>query len=178
MVRAYPQATKTRQFQIILRLVYIYTYTNQIALNGKLGGQNMRIDKAIWNYIENELYNYDDTKKEIQQMRNDIISQHSGGSEDGIPPSKLSNSDTTCRKAVKLLSSSALQCMNHNIRAIDKALARLNEDHKTLFELKYRQMMPWQRVCMEMPATERTYFRLRRELIIMVGMEMGVVKEI
>ncbi|MDS1030726.1 hypothetical protein RDV78_09700 [Bacillota bacterium LX-D] len=85
-------------------------------------------------------------------------------------------SDTTARKAIKLVSSKVLATMNRNISSIDRALSRLSEEHQKLFQLKYRGNLPWQKVCDEMPTSERTYFRLRRELVAMVALEMGLAE--
>ena len=42
----------------------------------------MRIDKSIFRYIEHELYNYDETKKELQRYREEILERHTfSGSE-------------------------------------------------------------------------------------------------
>jgi RinA family phage transcriptional activator len=132
-----------------------------------------RLNKAYWRYIENELYNYDDTKELIVNLREDIIN-HTPTKE--LVPGTGYVSDPTARKATKLVSSKAIARMMTVIKAIDKALARLTDDHRAIFELKYRQALPWQQVCQELPTSERSYFRLRRELILMVAYELGLAE--
>lgn len=133
----------------------------------------MKLDRAVFRYIEHELYNYDETKKEIEELRMDIIEK--GPLKEAVPGTGYV-SDTTARKAIKLVTNTALARMERTVRAIDRALARLSDDHRQLFELKYRQCLPWQRVCELIPLSERSYFRLRRELVLMVALEMGLAK--
>ena len=133
----------------------------------------MRLNRAVFRYVEHELYNYDNTMVEMQNLREDII--------DRTPtretvPGKGYVSDPTAKKAVNLVSSKAIARMTTVVNAIDRALARLTDNHRALFELKYRQALPWQQVCQELPASERTYFRLRRELVIMVAVELGLAE--
>ena len=135
----------------------------------------MKLDRAVFRYIEHELYNYDETKKEIEELREDIIER--APLKETVPNMGYI-SDPTARKALKLVSSTAIARMERTVRAIERALARLSDDHRQLFELKYRQCLPWKRVCELMPVSERTYFRLRRELVIMVAFEMGLLNEI
>mgnify|MGYP000872409590 CR=1 FL=1 len=133
----------------------------------------MKLDRAVFRYIEHELYNYDETKREIEELRMDIIEK--APLKEAIPGTGYV-SDPTARKAMKLVTSTALARMERTVRAIDRALARLTDEHRQLFELKYRQCLPWQRVCELIPLSERSYFRLRRELVLMVALEMGLAE--
>lgn len=85
-------------------------------------------------------------------------------------------SDPTARKATQLVTNTDLARMARTVAAIDKSLARLSEDHRALFELKYRQTMPWRRVCRELLTSERTCFRIRRELVEIVALEMDLAE--
>lgn len=134
----------------------------------------MKLARAVFKYVEHELYNYDLTKKIIDELREDIIL--STPYKEAVGSTKAGVSDATAKKAVKLVSSVTLARMTRTVMAIDRALARLTDDHRQLFELKYRQALPWQRVCDEMPTSERTYFRLRRELVLMVAVELGLAE--
>jgi len=61
------------------------------------------------------------------------------------------------------------------INAIEKSLAILGEKHRKIFKLKYQEMYPWQEILVEMNISDRTYFRLRRELVATVGQQLGVL---
>lgn len=137
------------------------------------GGGNMKLPRAVFRYIEHELYNYDNTLNEIQRIRDEII--------DALPvretiPDAGYISDPTAKKATKLVTNTVLVRMTRTVAAIDKALARLSDNHRALFDLKYRQDLSWQQVCQELPVSERTYFRIRRELVHMVATELGLAE--
>ena len=133
----------------------------------------MKLNRAVFRYVEHELYNYDNTLLEMQSLRENII--EAPPLREAVPGTGYV-SDPTARKATQLVTNTALARMARTVAAIDKSLARLSEDHRALFELKYRQAMPWKRVCQELPSSERTYFRMRRELVEMVALEMGLAE--
>lgn len=133
----------------------------------------MRIPPATWRFIEQELYNYDATKKEIESLREDIISTSAHPINTA---GKQGPGDPTSGKVVKLMSSPALAQMERTVRAIEKAFAMLSEDHLLVYELKYRQGLSWQRVCSDAPMSRRAYFKLRRELVLTVGANLGLIQ--
>jgi RinA family phage transcriptional activator len=139
-------------------------------VSGRGGGQ-VKLSRAVFRYIEHELYNYDTTLVEIENIRVDII--EAPPLRETIPSSGHI-SDPTARKGTQLVTNTALVRMTRTVAAIDKALARLSDNHRALFNLKYRQDLPWQQVCQELPTSERSYFRMRRELVQMVALEMGL----
>lgn len=133
----------------------------------------MRVDKSVFKYIEYELYAYEQTKKEIESYKECII--------EGTPTIDVRGgsgiSDSTASKSIKLLSSAFLLKAERTINAIEKSLEILSKKHRRLFELKYRECLPWREVYLEMNISDRTYFRLRRELVIVVGIQLGLIKE-
>lgn len=135
----------------------------------------IRVPRAVWLYIEHELYDYDAKKQAIKEMEEDIIFSVP---EKGTTPGRGYMSDPTARKAHSLMTSTAIRHMVRVIQAIDRALARLKDEHRKVFELKYRRGLPWQQVCQEMHIDRATFFRYRRQLITMVALEMGMVKEV
>jgi RinA family phage transcriptional activator len=133
----------------------------------------MRINKRIFQYIEQELYDYEDTKKELEQCREEIIyGEHR-------PEVSVQSGlgDVTQSKAVKLASSTYILQAERTTKAIEKGLAELGQQHKDLYRLKYRDCLPWQEVMLELGISDRTYFRWRRELVTIVGRNMGVIGE-
>jgi len=133
-----------------------------------------KIPRAVFRYVEHELYNYDLTCSELEQLREEIIST-SASPGYIVAGAGGEASDSTGAKAVKLITNVAIARMVRTLSAIDRALMRLQPYHRKLFELKYRKCKPWQEICMEMHIEERTYFKYRRELVVMVALEMGFV---
>lgn len=131
----------------------------------------MRIDDPVFKYIEHELYNYQQTKKDLALYKEQIL--------EGTPKPEVSTesglSDTTANKAIKLMTSTYILQAERVINAIEDTLDMLGEKHKKLFRLKYIDCMSWQETAIEMGISDRTYFRLRREIVATVGQKLGLV---
>ncbi len=131
----------------------------------------MRINKSIFRYIEHELYNYNQTKKDLALYREQII--------DGTPLSEVSvqtgPGDVTANKAIKLTSSAFVVQAERNISAIDRSLELLGGRHKELFKLKYQMGVSWPNITIDMGISDRTYYRIRRELVVVVGQQLGLI---
>ena len=134
------------------------------------------MNKAIFRYIEHELYHYEVTKQAIEDMREDIISEVPQMSGDVV--SSFTISDTTQKKATRLITNAALLRMSKTTESIDRALDKLEDVHRQLFYLKYQERKKWREVCEELPTSERTYFRVRRELVLMVALELGMISQV
>ena len=134
-----------------------------------------KINRSIFRYVEHELYSYHQTKKEIEDIRESIIEgtckPESGSRTEGC------TSDTTGSKVSRLLSSAALMRMERVINAIDVSLDRLGEQHRDLFRMKYQLRYPTEKICQEMPCSDRSFYRQRRELVEMVGSHLGFMAE-
>jgi RinA family phage transcriptional activator len=131
----------------------------------------MRINKSVFRYIEFELYNYQETKRELERYKEEILESTN------IPEVNVQTmpGNVTESKAIKITSSPFVMRAEKTIKAIDKALAILGEQHWRIFKLKYCDCMPWQEVCLEMDISDRTYFRWRRELVMTVGQQLGLL---
>jgi RinA family phage transcriptional activator len=131
----------------------------------------LKIDRRVFKYIEYELYNYEQTKRDLALYKEQVLE---GTSKPEVAV-QSGLSDPTASKAIKLMSSAFVMHAERVINAIDKSLAMLGEQYKRLFELKYIKCMPWQRIIYEMYISEGTYYRLRREIVTTVGQKLGLV---
>lgn len=131
----------------------------------------MRINKSVFRYIEFELYNYQETKRELARYKEEILESTN------IPEVNVQTmpGNVTESKAIKITSSTFVMRAEKTIKAIDKALAILGEQHWRIFKLKYCDCMPWQEVVINMDISDRQYFKLRRELVIAVGQNLGLL---
>ena len=133
-----------------------------------------KIPPAYFKMIEFELYNYDNTKEEIEVIKDEIIGGSPRPAGEQARVTNTAVSDPTFTKAAILTTNVTLLYMERTIKAIDRALMQLSESHNEIFELKYRQGNHWKQVLSKMYISERHYFRQRRELIEAVGMQMGI----
>jgi len=136
-----------------------------------------KINRAVFRYIEHELYNYDNTKEELEALRDTIIEQVPAMKEDQEKVTGGELSKPTERKGVKLLTNKLVVRMSQTVEAIDRALDRLGEEHYAIFELKYRRCKDWKEIIHEAAMSERAYFYKRKELVEMVALQMGLLSE-
>lgn len=131
----------------------------------------IKVEKCVFQYIEHELYCYDDTRKDLEFQIQEIIHGKL------MPDVKVQNEpgDTTSNKAIRLATSAYILQAEKNLKAIDKALDMLADIHRELFKLKYQSRLSWKEVMLEMNISESTYFRLRRTLVTAVGQKMGLL---
>ena len=132
---------------------------------------DMKIDKSIFRYIEHELYSYDETKRELARYREDVLE----GTHFPEVSVRSNPGDSTASKVVRLTSSAFVIHAEKVINAVDRSLAILGDKYMELFEYKYQKGLPWQEVVLEMDISDRTYFRLRRELVMTVGQQLGLI---
>lgn len=118
------------------------------------------------------MYCYDEIKKELELYKEQIIE---GESKPEVSVNGGCMGNKTESRAIKLVSSKFIMQTEKVIQAIDKSLGILGDTYKELFEYKYRKGLAWQEVMAEMCIAERTYFRMRRNLVTMVGQQLGVL---
>lgn len=133
----------------------------------------MKLSRPAFRYVESELYNYDETKKELEELQEDIRNSTPDMSGDMVKGGTVSSQPEA--KSIQLLTNKVLVRMDRTIKAIDKALSILGEEHNLIFELKYRQNLNWRQVVIEVPTSQDTYFRKRRELVQMVAVQLGLI---
>jgi len=133
----------------------------------------LKLSRPAFRYVESELYNYDETKKELEELQEDIRNSTPDMSGDMVKGGTVSSQPEA--KSIQLLTNKVLVRMDRTIKAIDKALSILGEEHNLIFELKYRQNLNWRQVVIEVPTSQDTYFRKRRELVQMVAVQLGLI---
>ncbi len=135
-----------------------------------------KLKREIFRYIEFELYQYEENKKMIEQIRDDILYQYGQPyARDGVKTQRAAPGDPTGQAALKLITTSALAHAERTARAIEEALARLTGQHRAIFEKQYQEKKPWRKICTELNICESGYFKKRRELVFMVGVQMGLI---
>lgn len=135
----------------------------------------MRINKKVYNYIDYELSNYKFYEKNIEAIRKDILTS-SPLPADGQPKGN-NTSDPTVDKVIQLNTPMAIYKMEQNKKCIERALEKLDVDHKNFFEANYVKTNGNEKfkVCNDLPVSERTYYRMKNRIIECVGREMGLI---
>jgi hypothetical protein len=136
----------------------------------------VRVPNHLWEHIQSELYRCADTRRELQEMREDIL--HGSSARGGRNGSGMS--DPTAAKGVALAeleSSAAYLHAGRIVRAIDSALARLGEQSRRFYQLKYEQgISDPLRLQAELHISSTTLYAIQRRLIVTVGYNCGWIK--
>lgn len=129
----------------------------------------MRIERSIFQHIEFELYNYQETIKKLEEYKEQIL--HSTSKPETAVQAGLS--DTTASKAVKLSSSPfVLKCEGLKT-AVETSLDQLGEKHRKLFNYKYVENRKLEDIILLLNTSRAGYFRIRRDIVLSVGQKLG-----
>lgn len=134
-----------------------------------------KLKQATFRYIESELYAFQDTKKEIKILREEII--YSAGN-DVNPEGGKSNLPTspTEMTATKLLTHKTLQNLVKTYDAISEVYEIVSDDHRAIIDLKYfkNHKIYWDDVAYQLGMHRNTVFKYRREFILLVAHKLGM----
>jgi len=136
---------------------------------------NYSRERAAFRLIECELYNYHQTKHELESYRNDLIDS-SGNTGVGGPGS--GPGDPTSVKVLALNNSIAIREMERRIKAIEHALQILechpDKGRIKLVKLKYfERELTDQGICMRLNISERTFRRWRTDAVKIIADRLG-----
>ena len=136
----------------------------------------MKIDRRVYKYIEYEMYHYIEYKKEIANIREEIL-EGSPEPPDGQPRGSGTGNPTES-KALKLSMSIGYAAMEKTVNAIDNALSMLTDRHRKIFEMIYiRKRKDRYSMSDDLYISYDTLNRNKNEIVVMVGRELGVIKE-
>lgn len=130
------------------------------------------MDIRLFRYVEMELARYNENKRELALLREEIIEGRLPSPEIKTKGGKQGN--PTQSKGLRLASSASVLWLERSTGAIERALRGLGDVHCRIFELHYIAGEPWQGVCDLMPISRPTFFRRRHELVDRVAVEMGM----
>lgn len=136
----------------------------------------MSIKRANFRMIEAELYNYEESKKQLKLLREEII--------ESTPSQELGErieselGDSTASKGIKLVNNREIVEIERRLSAIDKAIEIIktsDEPRKIqLIEEKYfKRQLTHVGIQMKLGISRRTFYRWRREVIELIANFLG-----
>lgn len=134
---------------------------------------NYKVPRWVKKKIENELYQYWDNKKELEEMQRDII-EGSPEPPDGQPRGN-STSNTTEQKAIKLRTSRSILAVERRLKYIENAIARLNEDEKKVFEIIFKERHNQKMAETYKYISKDSYYNTYNKIIYFTAVEFGDV---
>ena len=135
----------------------------------------MKIDAAIYRYIEHELYNYERYKEELELERQAIFDS-SPLPPDGQPKgTALSN--PTEKKAIALRSNIGIVALQRSINAIEQTYSELDEEHRKVFiEVYEKKRKDWCWIGRDLGMAERTIMRKKSNIVMLAGKNLGIIR--
>ena len=132
---------------------------------------NYKVPRWVKKKIENELYQYWDNKKELEEMQRDII-EGSPEPPDGQPRGN-STSNTTEQKAIKLRTSRSILAVERRLKYIENAIARLNEDERKIFEIIFKEKHNQKMAETYKFISKDSYYNTYNKIIYFAAVEFG-----
>ena len=133
----------------------------------------MKLDKEVYKYVDYELLHFDDNKKKLQEMKEDII-ESSPEPPDGMPKGNQTGNPTE-RKTIRIISSVAILKIENTVNAIERVYFNLSVEYKQFFDTHYIRKYGIVKTCQENFISERTYYNMRDRIIKQVAEEMGLI---
>lgn len=133
-----------------------------------------RLTKNVFKYIEGELRAYNQMRKDLEMIKDDIIftapEQQEGHSN--------TPGDPTMQKAIKIhnriYSSPQLQQMQKNVDAIRKVYYRCGEQKRQVIELCYwNQRYTLEGLAYKLDVTRKTVYNWRKQIIYAIAIELN-----
>lgn len=121
--------------------------------------------------IENELYQYWDNKKELEELQKDVI-EESPTPPDGQPKGN-STSNPTEQKAIKLRTSRTIMVVEKRLKYIENAIARLNDSEKEVFEIIFKEKHNQKMAETYKNIPYDIYYNVYRKIIYFTAVEFG-----
>lgn len=132
--------------------------------------------QAAFKYVEDELYNYHESKKEIERIRDEIIHGKSS-TDENIGGGRAGISKPTERIATMLLTNRKLEHLERVVNAIDYIVKNLPEERRAFVEMRYfkrPQVYNWEGLAYQLGQGRATLFRWRNEVVYAIGELIGM----
>lgn len=140
----------------------------------------IKLRRGTFQHIESELFAYHGTRKEIERLREEILSPFAEEVNDpAVVKGKNSvrmPGDPTGRTATILLSHKKLEQLTSIAEAIESVVMRLPADKRGLVQRKYwakPQTLTWDGIARELNIHRATALRWRDEIVWAIATKLG-----
>ncbi|EHJ08426.1 transcriptional regulator [Staphylococcus simiae] len=137
------------------------------------------IKPGTFKYIESEIYNLQENKKEINRLRLEILNPLKETDTNIIygPLQKGEPVRTTELMATRLLTNKMLRNLEEMVEAVESEYERLPEEHKKVIRLKYwnkDRKLKMEQIGEECHMHRNTVTTIRRNYVKAVAMHVGI----
>ncbi|AKS69286.1 transcriptional regulator [Staphylococcus coagulans] len=136
------------------------------------------IKPGTFRYIESEIYNLDNTKKDIQRLRLEILNPTQPVDNNIIygPLQSGEPARTTEIMATRLMTNKMLRNQEEMVQAIERTYSKLPVEHKKVIQLKYwsHKDMKMEHIADECHMHRNTAGKIRKNFVKAVALEVGM----
>ena len=128
-----------------------------------------RLSKNTFKYVEQEIRQYKNNLKELNQLKNDIIqetTEKQNGRSSGL-------GDSTAAKAVKLSMNRKISELEKNQKAIETIYHRLCQDKQSVMEEYWQSRYTNAGLAYKLGVDERTIRRWKQQIVYLVAAELN-----
>lgn len=131
------------------------------------------LSKAAFKHIESEIYYYNDTLKEIERLRKEIMFDKGPVDESGIRSSEIGR--PTELIAARLVTHKRLRNLEEITEAIEYSYNALSEDHQRVIKTKYwsKKRLNWDDVAIQCNMHRNTAMKLRKDVVFLIADKIG-----
>lgn len=134
------------------------------------------IDNKTRQYVRSRLYKYNEYKKDIQEIRQSIMTpwkesdENIGGGRSSLPVFEVEE------KAFKLISNEQLAFRTKFLYVVDTLLAKCNDEVQKIIEMKYfaHESNSWVKIASEVGYSEDGCRKIERKFIDSVAEKIGL----
>ena len=135
-----------------------------------------KLKRTTFKYLENELYSYKDTLKEVTRLREEII-YNSSGMDENIGGGRANTiSDPTGTIATRLATHKKLIYLEEMVQTIEKVYNMLPDFYKEFVQLKYwtkPQQLTMIGISEQLHVNKNKVYQAREEVIQLLALELG-----
>lgn len=136
----------------------------------------MALKRGIRLYVESELRDYEQTKREWENLQDEIVYGSSCGDDSGIRGTDISRPAE--QKALKLITNKRLAQLERTIKSFERVLTNLQEERFRLVVLRYwtsPQPLTDDGIAMDLNIDKATLYRWVNGIMLALAKEMGLV---
>lgn len=137
---------------------------------------NVKISKATFRHVEQELQSYHLTLREIEKLRSQIMYDKSNVDENIGGSRSSSPGDPTGRMAIALVTNRKLDHMRMITTAIEQVHLGLTDTQKQLIKLRYwtrPQTLTWEGIALQLHVSRAQAIRWRNAIVVAVATQLG-----
>lgn len=134
---------------------------------------NYKVPRWVKKKIEDELYQYWDNKKELQEMQRNILDE-SPAPPDGQPRGNKTSNPTE-QKAIRLRTTRSILAVERKLGYIDKAIKRLNAEEKEVFEIIFKDRYNQKMAEVYKYIQKDTYYGVYNKIVYYTAVEFGEI---